>query len=111
MDDFLTVAEASEWTSQRYRREITRANIGYLITYGRVGSVIQNGAVMVCRSDLQKYYDEEAAKHRKAMRQLEKDINLRLSFDEYRESERTKHVHRLHPYKGKFIPPVGRVLP
>ena len=28
----------------------------------------------------------------------------RLAFTEYREKERTKHVHRLHPYKGKFIP-------
>ena len=27
-----------------------------------------------------------------------------LAFTEYREKERTKHVHRLHPYKGKFIP-------
>ncbi len=104
MDDLLTVAEASDWTSQRYRREITRANISYLITYGRVGSVIQNGAVMVYRRELEKYYDEEIAMQRRAMQQLEKDINLRLSFHEYTESERTKHVHRLHPYKGKFIP-------
>jgi Predicted DNA modification methylase len=27
-----------------------------------------------------------------------------LSFAEYSEAERTKHVHRIHPYKGKFIP-------
>lgn len=27
-----------------------------------------------------------------------------LSFESYPESETTKHVHRLHPYKGKFIP-------
>lgn len=27
-----------------------------------------------------------------------------MSFDQYKESETTKHVHRLHPYKGKFIP-------
>src|SRR5205807_174230 len=27
-----------------------------------------------------------------------------LSFDQYKEAETTKHVHRLHPYKGKFIP-------
>lgn len=27
-----------------------------------------------------------------------------LAFTQYREKERTKHVHRLHPYKGKFIP-------
>src|SRR5690606_8581010 len=32
------------------------------------------------------------------------DLNWALSFDQYKESETTKHVHRLHPYKGKFIP-------
>ena len=32
------------------------------------------------------------------------DINWVLSFDGYKESETTKHVHRLHPYKGKYIP-------
>ena len=31
-------------------------------------------------------------------------MNWRLSFEEYKEAETTKHVHRLHPYKGKFIP-------
>ena len=31
-------------------------------------------------------------------------MNWGLSFSEYKESETTKHVHRLHPYKGKFIP-------
>lgn len=32
------------------------------------------------------------------------DNTSTLAFTEYREKERTKHVHRLHPYKGKFIP-------
>ena len=27
-----------------------------------------------------------------------------LSFAQYKEAETTKHIHRLHPYKGKFIP-------
>ena len=31
-------------------------------------------------------------------------VENHLAFTEYREKERTKHVHRLHPYKGKFIP-------
>ena len=31
-------------------------------------------------------------------------MTSRLAFTQYREKERTKHVHRLHPYKGKFIP-------
>lgn len=44
-------------------------------------------------------------KQRESWKQkLGKDINWHLSFSQYQESERTKHVHRLHPYKGKFIP-------
>ncbi|MEW5955083.1 MAG: DNA methyltransferase [Candidatus Micrarchaeota archaeon] len=31
-------------------------------------------------------------------------LGVDLSFAGVRESERTKHVHRLHPYLGKFIP-------
>jgi DNA modification methylase len=33
-----------------------------------------------------------------------------LSFSDIRESERTKHVHRLHPYLGKFIPQLVEVF-
>ena len=33
-----------------------------------------------------------------------------LTFLGYREFERTKHVHRLHPYLGKFIPQLVEVF-
>ena len=35
---------------------------------------------------------------------LGNDLNWALSFDHLREKDTTKHVHRLHPYKGKYIP-------
>src|SRR5215212_1936062 len=40
------------------------------------------------------------------------DIDLALSWSERElpERERTKHVHRLHPYLGKFIPQLVEVL-
>jgi hypothetical protein len=40
------------------------------------------------------------------------DIDLALSWSErdLPERERTKHVHRLHPYLGKFIPQLAEVL-
>jgi DNA modification methylase len=40
------------------------------------------------------------------------DIDLELSWSEGElpERERTKHVHRLHPYLGKFIPQLVEVL-
>ena len=37
-------------------------------------------------------------------KKLGNDLNWDLSFDRLREKDTTKHVHRLHPYKGKFIP-------
>src|SRR5947208_380482 len=43
---------------------------------------------------------------------LYRDLELDLSWSErdLPERERTKHVHRLHPYLGKFIPQVVEVL-
>ena len=36
--------------------------------------------------------------------------NIDLSFSHVQEWERTKHVHRLHPYLGKFIPQLVEVF-
>ena len=36
--------------------------------------------------------------------------NIDLAFSNIREFERTKHVHRLHPYLGKFIPQLVEVF-
>ena len=43
---------------------------------------------------------------------LYRDIDLELSWSErdLPERERTKHVHRLHPYLGKFIPQLVETL-
>jgi hypothetical protein len=42
---------------------------------------------------------------------LETSLNgIDLSFANVREYERTKHVHRLHPYLGKFIPQLVEVF-
>ena len=43
---------------------------------------------------------------------LYRDIDLELSWSErdLPERERTKHVHRLHPYLGKFIPQLVEAL-
>lgn len=60
---------------------------------------------MVSRAELENYYsDYNSAREPKWRDELGGDLNWTLSFDKYTESETTKHVHRLHPYKGKFIP-------
>src|SRR5260221_2862032 len=44
--------------------------------------------------------------------QIYADVDLELSWSEQAlpEHVRTKHVHRLHPYHGKFIPQLVEVL-
>jgi 2-polyprenyl-3-methyl-5-hydroxy-6-metoxy-1,4-benzoquinol methylase len=60
---------------------------------------------MVSRNDLLRYYDSlSGSRESRWVKKLGQDLNWSLAFDDSRESERTKHVHRLHPYKGKFIP-------
>lgn len=103
--EFLTVSQASEWASERTGRKVTTSNIAYLVNYGRIPKVDSDGSVMVSISDLERYYQSIDGRREDAYkRNLGSDLNWRLSFEQYKEAETTKHVHRLHPYKGKFIP-------
>ena len=38
------------------------------------------------------------------------DLNLNWRERDLPENERTKHVHRLHPYLGKFIPQLVEIF-
>lgn len=102
-NDLMSVVEASVWASGYLQKNVTPANIAYLINYGRINKFADAGAIRVSRRDLVDYYEtykrEQSWKNR-----LGDDLNWALSFEQYKESETTKHVHRLHPYKGKFIP-------
>jgi len=101
----LTIKQASEWASQYLKKQVTTSNISYLIQYGRIRKVGSNGDVFVRKQDLIKYYDSYVGKREIRWKdQLGYDLNWGLSFDHLKEADTTKHVHRLHPYKGKFIP-------
>ncbi len=101
----MTVAQASKWASERTGRKVTTSNITYLVNYGRIQKVDNNGVIMVLVADLERYYQTIDGRREDAYkRTLGDDLNWRLSFEQYKEAETTKHVHRLHPYKGKFIP-------
>ncbi|HEX8195549.1 MAG TPA: DNA methyltransferase [Pyrinomonadaceae bacterium] len=101
--EFLTIKEASYWASQHIGKAVTPSNIAYLINYGRINKIGDNGNVVVAKKDLIEYY-EGYQRELIWKKQLGDDLNWALSFEQYKESETTKHVHHLHPYKGKFIP-------
>jgi hypothetical protein len=102
-EKLLSIKEASVWATEFTGKSVTPSNIAYLINYGRINKIGANGNIFVAEQDLINYYEgyrrEQAWK-----KQLGDDLNWALSFEQYKESETTKHVHRLHPYKGKFIP-------
>jgi len=100
---FINLKEAANWASQYLNRDITISNISYLLQYGRIKKYGGNGNPLINIEELKEYYDSYD-KEQQWKRKLGEDLNWHLSFVEYKESERTKHVHRLHPYKGKFIP-------
>jgi hypothetical protein len=99
----INLKEASEWASQYLKRNVTISNISYLLQYGRIKKYGTNGNPLLNIEELKDYYDS-FKKEKQWKKILGQDLNWRLSFVEYKEAERTKHVHRLHPYKGKFIP-------
>lgn len=105
MQELLTIKEASEWATDYLNKEVSTSNISYLVQYGRVSKFESNGSVQVAKEELVKYYKKNnSTKEERWKDKLGDDLNWALSFAEYKESETTKHVHRLHPYKGKFIP-------
>ncbi len=112
-DDMLTLSEAAALVGK------TTSNISYLIQYERLrrydprGKPVRrakNGALRVSKKELLGY--AEGWNRRVESRMQELRISDRsIAFLDVPERDRTKHVHRLHPYLGKFIPQlVGHFL-
>lgn len=101
----LSINEASKWATEYLDRTVTPSNISYLIQYAKVRRFNEDSKTKVNKNELKEYYDEFVVKKQEAWKKrLGEDLNWNLSFAHLRESDTTKHVHRLHPYKGKFIP-------
>ena len=104
-NNLFTIKQASEWATNYIGKQVTASNISYLLQYGRVRKVSKDGNTLIDKNDLIKYYQSYIGKREIEWKgQLGDDLNWALSFDYLKESDTTKHVHRLHPYKGKFIP-------
>jgi hypothetical protein len=104
-NEWITPREASRWASLYLQREIDESNIIYLVQYGRIRKNTSSQKLLVSSADLKTYYaDKQNSREVQWKERLGNDLNWALSFENLREKDTTKHVHRLHPYKGKFIP-------
>ncbi len=101
-EELFSIKEASEWATKHTGRNVTPSNIAYLIQYGRVKKIGSNGNTHINKEELVNYYKLLNGHRELSWRdKLGDDLNWALSFEQYKEAETTKHVHRLHPYKGK----------
>jgi hypothetical protein len=100
-DRLLNLEETIQWVEEYTGKKVKPSNIMYLIQYGRLKNYGSREKPLIRLKELKSYYE---SMYLKKPEDLRDDINWHLAFAEYSEAERTKHVHRLHPYKGKFIP-------
>ncbi len=103
--DLISISKAAEAVGK------TVHNIRYYIDYKRIGKYkpdgtklkqkAKNGELRVSLKELKsflKLIDQGNSHHH------HEGLDVELGFYNIPERERTKHVHRLHPYLGKFIP-------
>lgn len=104
-DLLVNLKEASKWASEYLNRNVTNSNISYLIQYGKINKYYLGTSIAISLTELKNYYDNSNFTKEDVWKEkLGLDLNWHLSFSECKEAETTKHVHRLHPYKGKYIP-------
>ncbi len=100
-----TIKQASQWASEYLNKNVTSSNISYLVQYGKIKKFRDNGNSLIKKEDLIDYYDSFLGRREiNWKKHFGNDLNWALSFDYLKEADTTKHVHRMHPYKGKFIP-------
>ncbi|MHA2296701.1 MAG: DNA methyltransferase [Candidatus Hodarchaeales archaeon] len=96
--DFITIDDAAKLFNK------SKSNISYLIQYGRVKTVVKkNNRTLISKKELEEYFANKSSELT-VIKDRMHDINEEIAFFELPEKERTKHVHRLHPYLGKYIP-------
>ena len=80
--DLLSLKEASRWASSFLKKNVTTSNIVYLINYGRIPKIGNNGNILVSVKDLEKYYKSHYGKKEIEWKnKLGDDLNWALSFD------------------------------
>ena len=85
----LTLKQASKWASDYLNKNVTTANISYLIQYGHIESVLEKGSTLIPLDSLKKYYSQ-SNREKRWKDELGNDLNWALSFEKIKEAETTR---------------------
>jgi DNA modification methylase len=104
-DKLYSIKETAKIMTNKLGKTIKEHNISYLVQYGKVKKYKIKNRVYVDITEVEEYYNKLFfGKKEEWEEKLGFELDWDLSFDLLAEKERTKHVHGIHPYKGKFIP-------
>jgi hypothetical protein len=82
-----SVLEASQWATDYIGKNVTTSNIAYLVQYGLVRKIGENGTTQVLQSELQDYYKTYLTSRENYFKELfGKGLNWALSFEQYKEA-------------------------
>lgn len=59
MAELLSIKEASQWAREYLDKNVTTSNISYLIQYGRIKKIGENGLTEVLKEELIDYYKDQ----------------------------------------------------
>ncbi|GHT30871.1 hypothetical protein FACS189432_09820 [Bacteroidia bacterium] len=81
-NELFTIKEASEWATGYIGKDVTPSNISYLIQYGRIKRIGENGSTQVSQTDLLNYYQSyNGSRESNFKERLGEDLNWALSLD------------------------------
>jgi DNA modification methylase len=104
-DKLYSIKETAKIMTNKLEKTVKEHNISYLVQYGKVKKYKIKNRVYVDINEVEEYYNNLFfGKKEEWEEKLGFKLEWDLSFDILAEKERTKHVHGIHPYKGKFIP-------
>lgn len=76
MEELLSIKEASNWATTHTGKAVTTSNISYLIQYGRIKKIDNNGTTQVSKQELIRYYKSYNGQREVSWKdQLGKDLN------------------------------------
>ena len=76
MSEYLSISEASIWASDYLEKNVTTSNISYLIQYGRITKIGENGSTLIAKEELINYYQSQKKSKQESWKdELGEDLN------------------------------------